>query len=61
MLNDVHDSLAKGNIDESGKGKAEVCDDGRQSKRLYGKRGVKGRLVLVILPLSQFLCVCLIN
>jgi len=31
MLNDVYDSLAKGNIDESRKGKAEVCDNGRAS------------------------------
>ena len=46
---------------KAGKGKVEVCDDGRESKRLYGKGGIKGRLVLVILPLSQFLCACLIN
>jgi hypothetical protein len=32
LLYGVHDSLAKGNIHESGKGEAEVCDERREGK-----------------------------
>jgi len=60
-LNGVHNSLTKGNIDESGEAEAEVCDDRREGKGLYGKGRVKGRLMLVILPLSQSLRARVIN
>ena len=32
LLNDVHDSLTKGNTDECGESEAEVCDDRRVVK-----------------------------
>ena len=61
LLNGVHNSFTKGNIDKSREGEAEVCDNRRKGEGLNGEGHVKGRLVLVILPLSQSLDACLIN
>ena len=50
QLDDVHNSLTKGNIDKSGEGEG-----------LYGKGRSKGQLMLAVLHLSQSLHACLIN